>query len=199
MLSVLLMEQDDAFAHLLKFYVPQAKTVFDMTYGKGTLVRNLLDISVYGIDLKPNPLPCHIIEKADISTYEPRSRYDAILFDPPYLYGKDSYKLYAFKDPDWQAQHSNAFTPLDFTSLCNSGAVLASKLGTICFCKVMNSRLKGEYIDNATILKSTFVNNGWRVCDVLVYVRLGVGVFRNTKTAQVAHGFWYVFKREDVS
>jgi len=58
----------------------------------------------------------------------------------------------------------------------------------------MDTRIKGELILNHKIIIDELTN--FKIKDVLIYVRLGVGVFKNNKSAQTAHGFFLIFKKK---
>lgn len=196
MLSVLLLEQDDIIPHLVKFYAPGAKRVLDCTYGKGTLVRSLEGVQVYGSDLLPlQTKATDSVVRANFG-YLPFAdkSFDVTIYDPPYLYGKQSTILYERSDTDWQPQHTMLQKPDDFLSLVSLAAPECLRVSSLCFAKVMNSRIKGVLVDNKHMINQSFTNSGWTLLDELIYVRLGVGVFRNRRTAQVAHGYYLVFK-----
>ena len=122
MLSVLLMEADDAVAHIVRFYAPMASSLLDITYGKGTLVRALRNIEITGIDLAPSPIVGHRVITGNFCSDCPLGMWDVGLYDPPYLYGRTSEVLYQRSDEDWKKQHTNAFTPSDFEKLAVSAA-----------------------------------------------------------------------------
>ena len=186
-------------AHIVRFYAPRASSLLDITYGKGTLVRALKNIEITGIDLAPLPIAGHCVVTSDFRGDDcPLGTWDVGLYDPPYLYGRTSEVLYQRSDEDWKKQHTNAFTPSDFEELAVSASMVLGKRCPLAVVKVMNSRLKGLYVDNASIVSTAFLNNGWMLRDQIVYARLGVGVFRNTKTAQVAHGFYLIFSKKEV-
>jgi len=195
MLSVLLMEADDALPHLVRFYSKPRASILDITYGKGTLVRKW-DGPVTGIDLKPQPVVGHRVIEGDFSSTEIDGSFDVGLYDPPYLYGRTSEVLYQRSDPDWKSQHTNAFTPADFFELSRVAAVKLWRHCPVALIKVMNSRIKGELVDNREMVREAFTSVNWKLRDELIYVRLGVGVFRNNRTAQVAHGYWLVCVQE---
>jgi hypothetical protein len=60
--------------------------------------------------------------------------------------------------------------------------------------KVADARLDGRLIRNGRLIEEAFEEAGFELIDVLVYVRLGTGVFRSA-TTQSAHGYFVVFRR----
>ena len=196
MLSVLLLEAEDAIAHLLRFYLPSGGSLLDPTCGVGSLTKKLpSNVQLTSSDKEP-----HLdgAVRADIITGLPfvDGSFQAALFDPPYLYGRRSQTLYDRPDTRWERQHTDVFLPQAFQELVGAAASELTRLVTsLCIVKVMNSRFRRVYVDNAGIIKQAFLRHGWSQRDEIIYTRLGVGVFRNERTAQVAHGYFLVFSR----
>jgi len=199
MLSVLFMESDDAMRHLLNFYVPDAGRVLDCTYGTGTLSRALdtRHCTIYGTDLLPMPQAVgpHQLCRADFGFLPfPDNTFDVVIFDPPYLYGRER-KLFQQTSSLWGERQSRLPTSSDFAVLCQRAAQECVRVAPVLIAKVMNSRLKGAYVNNRFMLENACIAAGWVLADEVVYVRLGVGVFRNHRSAQTAHGYYLIFRR----
>ena len=61
--------------------------------------------------------------------------------------------------------------------------------------KIMDTRLNKKLVPNHYYCLKHL--NNLRLYDILIYVRLMVGVFANPNVAQTAHGFYLVFRRKE--
>lgn len=193
MLSVLLQEMPDAMKAIAEHYFADGPTL-DVSFGNGKLTSLLPN--VVGLDLDPgSPARIH----ADSSEHIPLADSYAAnaIFDPPYLYGRESKSLHARPHGDWKAQHSRNDSPAAFIARAEGTARelfrVVRDFGVVVV-KVADSRLDGRLIRNGRLVEEAFEAVGFDLIDVLVYVRLGTGVFKTTAT-QSAHGYFVVFRR----
>ena len=195
MLSVLYMESADALAHIIRFYCPDAPVLLDVTHGTGTMTKKC-PIPVVGVDIDPNSKAEIIADSTSLPL--PDSSFDAAVFDPPYLYGSHAMHMGPIGKKTWAAERTTWKKPQDLISFsAGIGAELSRVLrpGGKAIVKIMNSRLKGDLIRNDQIITDAFGAYNLKLQDQVVYVRTVTGSFPNPKSAQMAHGFWLIFKR----
>jgi len=199
MLTVLFGEQFDTFRHILEFYLPEGARILDVTYGHGKLWQTVgkaarFRYEVVTNDIDPeSPAQFHV-PITELPSVFPWHSFDAIIYDPPYKYDKPSYILYQRSDQDWtpiktkwsiELQKKCAF------DLNNIAPVLLKREGFL-IVKIMDTRYKGELVLNHKLIIDSLTR--FELIDLLVYIRTLVGLFKNEKHAQTAHGYFLVFK-----
>lgn len=197
MLSVLFGEQFDNLRHILEFRLQPNAKILDVTYGHGKLwqsvnkTTHLFEVIKNDIDLE-TPADYHY-EFEDLEKI-PQREFDAVLYDPPYMYGKSSYIFYNRTDEDWTQNKTKwkIENQVQCAETLNNILPLMMKSDGLLIAKIMDTRVKGKLIPNHKILMDTFTN--FELIDIVIYVRLGVGVFKNKKSSQTAHGFYLIFR-----
>jgi len=197
MLTVILDEAPDAFYKIMRFYVPKGSRVLDITYGHGKLwascPKDYYELVTNDVD--PNSKAEYHLPFINLEAIP--GSFHCVVYDPPYKYDTPSYKLYESIDEDW----TTVKTKWTIEDQINSARVLNSVLPRMMYpnglliVKIMDTRYKGKLILNHKILIDEFSN--FEVKDLLVYIRLLVGLFRNTRVAQTAHGYYIVFKLKE--
>jgi len=197
MLSVLLGEQSDNLKHILKFYLPKGSKILDVTYGHGKIWSSISKdcYKVVTNDIDPESLAKyhHSFNNLELISKE-YGKFDAILYDPPYKYGKSSYILNEVDDKDWRPIKTKWRVIDQVTSAQTLNIILPEILkpnGSL-IVKIMDTRYQGNLIPNHMLLIQEFKN--FRLKDIYIYIRLLVGLFKNLKTPQTAHGFYLIFK-----
>jgi len=196
LLSVVFAESGDNLAHLLRFYAPHAERLLDVTYGGGTLSRRV-SVPVVGVDKDPASKASIIADSASALPFDDGT-FRAAVYDPPYLYGSKAMHMGPIGTKTWEVQRSTWNTPEDLRSTSEGIArqlyrVLAED--GVVFVKIMDSRFKGRLIRNHDIVVDAFEAHGWRLHDVVVYVRTVTGSFVNAVSAQSTHGYFLIFKK----
>ena len=196
MLSVLFAESGDNLAHLVRFYAPHADRLLDVTFGGGTLSRRV-SIPVVGVDKDPTTKATIIADSAVALPFEADS-FRAAVYDPPYLYGTKAMHMGPVGQKTWEEQRSTWKAPEDLATTSDGIAqqlyrVLAPD--GVVIVKIMDSRFKGRLIRNHDIVARAFERHGWRLHDVLVYVRTVTGSFVNAVSAQSTHGYFLILKK----
>jgi len=198
MLSVLFGEQFDNFRHILEFYLEDDAKILDVTYGSGKLWQSVNSTSPPSYNLIKNDIDLEqevdyhlqFDELEQIS----EKQLDAIIYDPPYKYDSKSFTLLKRPDYDWktnktlwtlESQKGSARTLNDVMPklLKDNGLVIV---------KIMDVRYKGKLIQNHQIIIDAFSN--FELLSEIIYVRLGVRVFKNRVSPQTAHGYYLVFR-----
>lgn len=196
MLSVLFAESGDNLAHLLRFYAPEADRLLDVTFGGGTLSRRVA-VPVVGVDKDPASKASIIADSAVALPFSD-GEFRAAVYDPPYLYGSKAMHMGPIGAKTWETQRSTWKTPED---LIRTSEGIARQLyrviaeDGVAFTKIMDSRFKGRLIRNHDIVVDAFEKSGWRLHDVVVYVRTVTGSFVNNVSAQSTHGYFLIFKK----
>jgi len=206
MLSVLFSEQFDNFRHILEFYLGPEAIILDTTYGHGKLwqnvnrtktTSNMWIIISNDVDSK-SPAKYHYpIEDLHLIA-KIHGLFDAVIYDPPYKYDVESYVFFQDpkKDADWQPNKTkwSVLDQVQCAKKLNLSAPQLLKEDGLLIVKIMDTRFKRELILNHKIIMDMLTN--FELIDLLIYVRLGVGVFKNANVAQVAHGYYLVFKKK---
>lgn len=195
MLTVLFAESGDNFAHLVRFYAPNAPRLLDVTYGEGTLVKRS-PIPVVGVDQDPES-KAHVIADSTNLPFEDGS-FEVAVFDPPYLYGSKNLHMGPVGKKTWSTVRATFDTPADLIVLALGVAEELYRVlvpGGVVIVKCMDSRFKGRLVRNHDIVTEAFEYNGFDLHDQNIYVRTSIGSFVNSKSAQAAHGYFLVFKR----
>jgi len=202
LLSILIGEQPDIFKAVLDFYCPKGKAFLDITYGHGKLWTSI-DPERYDVlatnDVNPESLAHNHFRIGELPDHFDKNKYDAIIYDPPYKYNKSSYILFGQKDDrDWRPR-TTLWQPKDQVKSAGALNVVAPILlgpeGTL-IVKIMDTRLEGKLILNDKIIIDNLTN--FTLFDRVVYIRNLVGIFRQKKVAQTAHGFYLIFKRREL-
>ena len=195
MLSVFFAEQDSAMRQIFDFYTPECTSVLDVSFGGGKLSRRLPN--VVGVDQDSNT-------KADIianSTVLPLkdATFQVGIFDPPYLYGRRRVELKRKKETSWDSDvRTKQQTPEEFVQRVIGTArelfrVLCSE--GIAYVKVCDSRFNGHLIPNHILCINAFIDAGFILHDIVVYIRTFTGMFSSAKSAQNAHGYFIIFRK----
>ena len=195
MLSVVFAESADNFAHLVRFYAPDADRLLDVTHGAGTLTKRC-PIPVLGVDRDPGSKASVICDSCALPFRD--DSFAAAVFDPPYLYGSHAMHMGPIGKKTWSTLRSTWDVPAD---LVRTARGIAAELYRVCqgeatvFCKVMDSRFKGKLIRNHDIVADAFEERGFTLIDQIVYVRTVTGSFVNAVSAQSAHGYFLVLRK----
>lgn len=205
MLSVLFGEQFDNFRHILEFYLSLDPVILDITYGHGKLWQNINRTKttsciqvVISNDIDPqSPAKYHYPFDQLHLIVEKHGLFDAIIYDPPYKYDSPSYIFWQRSDVDWQPNKTEWTIRLQKESIekLNNIVPLLIKKDGFFIVKIMDTRLNGKLILNHKIIIDALTN--FELADLIIYVRLGVGVFKNSKSTQTTHGFYLVFKPKE--
>lgn len=196
MLSVIFAESGDNLAHLVRFYAPHADRLLDVTFGAGTLSRRV-GIPVVGVDKDPTTKATVIADSAASLPFTAES-FAAAVYDPPYLYGSKAMHMGPIGAKTWELQRSTWKTPDD---LADTSKGIAEQLyrvmraDGVVIVKIMDSRFKGRLVRNHDIVTDAFEVNGWRLHDVVIYIRTVTGSFVNNVSAQSTHGYFLVFRK----
>ena len=196
-MSVLYLESADALAHLIRFYCPNAPALLDVTYGTGTMARKS-PIPVLGVDIDPSSRAQIVADSTNLPLKA--GSYQAAVFDPPYLYGSASSHRGPVGAKTWDEKRTTWKKPMDLVLFSEK---IAKELGRVLipgatiFVKIMNSRFKGSLIRNDNVITAAFdLHDQFTLHDQLVYVRTVTGSFTNSRSSQMAHGFWLIFRRK---
>ncbi|MHA1288547.1 MAG: hypothetical protein ACTSPB_14175 [Candidatus Thorarchaeota archaeon] len=198
-LSVLFGEQFDNFRHILEFYLPDKSKILDVTYGAGKLWQSVNQVSYPDWNVTKNDVDLEV--KADYHyDFENLHKigindFDAVIYDPPYLYGRSSYIFYYQTDEDW-TQNKTKWT-VDAQVKCaqqlNNALPNLLRDDGFLIVKIMDSRENGKLVCNHDIIINEMTN--LELKDIIIYVRLGVGVFKNNVSPQTAHGYYLIFQK----
>lgn len=192
LLSVLLGELPDLMKQVADFYFPDKARVLDVSYGNGSLSQRLSDVT--GVDIDPGTRAEIIADSTNLPLED--GAFDAAIFDPPYLYGRQSEKL--LERRGWVRGRSQQEAPSEFTARAwGTASELARVLvpGSIAVTKVADARYNGRLVLNHSLIIEAFDAADFKLRDLLVYVRGGTGVFKNTRSAQSAHGYFVVVEK----
>jgi len=196
-LSVLFGEQFNNLRQILEFKLSPNAKILDVTYGHGKLWQSVNKTThVFNVvknDIDPET-PAEYHYSFDDLEMIPQRDFDAALYDPPYMYGKSSYIFYNRKDEDW-TQNKTKWTIKDqirCAIVLNNVLPIMLKPNGLLVVKIMDTRFKGKLIPNHKLLMDALTS--FELVDVVIYVRLGVGVFKNRKSSQTAHGFYLIFQ-----
>ena len=198
MLSLHFAEAPDWFAHMIRFYLPSGGAILDTTYGAGKLVSKLpSNIILTKSDMSPEAPD---VIQADAGKLPfPETAFDAVVFDPPYLYGRERFKGYDRPAHDFKEKHSKNQTIEEFNLRVLGAAAEAMrvlKVGGLWLVKVGNARLDKTVVSNQQMVIQAAELAGLQFFDENIYVRNGIGVFTNNVVAQQAHGYLLVFKKK---
>lgn len=197
MLSLLFGEQFDNLRHILEFYLSEGSKILDITYGRGGLWQSvkkatpqIFQLTTNDIDLD-SPAQHHYYFNDLLKI--PIRDFDAVVYDPPYLYGRESFKLHNRPNEAWTTNKTKWTVDLQVACAQELNKVLPHLLKKDGFLvvKIMDSRFKGQLVLNHKIIIDELTN--FQIRDIIIYARLGVGVFKNKKTPQTAHGFYLIF------
>ena len=198
MLSVLFGEQFDNFRHILEFYLPDDSKILDVTYGSGKLWQTVNAYSYPKYKLIKNDVDVEQKTDYHLSFDEleqiKEKPFDAIIYVPPYKYDVKSYSFYERPDYDWKANKSLWMLESQVGCARELNKVFPKilKKGGIVIVKIMDVRVKGKLIPNHDLIIREF--NNLELSDIIIYVRLGVGVFKNNTSPQTAHGYYLIFR-----
>jgi len=213
MLSILWGEAPDVFKQVLEFYVEPYSSILDLTYGNGKMWRSLderytMHLTTNDVDPEsPSQfhVPFHQIADFLKGVRKGLLNIDAAIYDPPYKYEQPSHYLrlnhgglalhHGENDLDWKANKTKWMVQdqVSTAEVLNTELPKILRDGGSVIVKIMNTRLKGNLIANDRIIIDAFTN--FSLFDQVVYVRTLTGLFHNIKRAQVAHGFYLIFKK----
>lgn len=203
MISVLIGEQPDILKQILNFYLPKGSKILDITYGHGKLFQASGNISFDEYDIISNdidpesPALYHLSFTQLSKIVKDHGLFDAVIYDPPYKYDQPSYvfEISREQDSDWKPIKTK--WTIDFqirtANILNSVLPSVLKDNGLLICKIMDTRLRGHLILNHVILIQQFTN--FELIDILIYVRTLMGLFRNNKHSQTAHGYYLIFRK----
>jgi len=198
MLSVLFGEQDTVFKNILEFYAPAPAKILDLTWGAGKLWSSInekvLGYDIIKLDINKQETRPNIY--CDIRNLPLAGTFKGIVYDPPYRYSTKSFSFLSRPDYDWKSSKSlwTLQAQINTAKSLNEQLPFLMDKDSKLIIKIMDTRIKGRMILNHKMLIDLFTN--FELVDLLIYVRLGVGVFRNPRTAQVAHGYFLIFKKK---
>lgn len=188
------------FKQVVDFYAPHARNVADLTYGHGKLWTSFVNYVLRTNDIDPqSPAAYHLPIWEFIERTEEicgADHWDLVVIDPPYKYNQPSYGLGKREaDKDWQGVKTlwTLSDHLQMIDIVNARLSYKMNDDSILLVKIMDTRLNGKLIPNH-LLWVQFLSN-FQLVDLVIYMRTMVGVFTNKKTAQVAHGYYLIFKR----
>jgi len=201
MLSVLFGEQSEILKQILNFYLPRGSKILDVTYGHGKLYRlsgNLtLEYEIVSNDVDPeSPSQYHLPFNRLFEIVKNHGRFDAVIYDPPYKYDQPSYVFRVIPEQDadwkplktkWTIQHQT-----ESATILNDVLPFIIKKNGFLIAKIMDTRKNGKLILNHNILINCLTN--FELIDLIVYVRTMMGLFRNDRHSQTAHGYFLIFK-----
>ena len=198
MLSVLFGEQFDNFRNILEFYLPDNSKILDVTYGGGKLWDSVNSYSYPKYDLIKNDIDLeqetdYHLEFGDLEQIK-ETPFDAIIYDPPYKYDTKSFSFYDRPDYDWKSNKSlwTLESQKGCAKILNAVIPRILKKNGLVVVKIMDVRVDGKLIPNHDIIINEF--SSLELKDIIIYVRLGVGVFKNKSSPQTAHGYYLIFK-----
>jgi SAM-dependent methyltransferase len=199
MLNVVYAESADNLLHLLRFYAPDCSLVLDVTSGGGTLSRRL-DGRVVRCDIDAT---AQADVRADAGALPfAGALFDALVFDPPYLYGSDAMHQGPVGLKTWATQRSTWREPAQLIDLSRRVAAEAFRVLRpygVAVVKVMDSRLNGRIVRNHDLAREAFEDAGFLLGDDVIYIRTVTGSFTNPKSAQNAHGHFLVMRRAETT
>jgi SAM-dependent methyltransferase len=196
-LTVLLGESADNLAHLFRFYAGSADKLLDVTYGAGTLSKRV-PVPVVGVDKDPESSAQIIADSAGPLPFEDGS-FGAAVLDPPYLYGAKAMHMGPVGQKTWSNVRSTWKNPNELREMAaRVGRELARLVAPdgVLFVKIMDSRYRGKLIRNHDIVTEALEGVGFTLIDQIVYLRTVTGSFVNPRTAQSAHGYFLIFRRQ---
>ena len=200
MLSVLFGEQFDNFRHILEFYLEDDSNILDVTYGSGKLWMTVNSTTPHKYNLTKNDIDLE--QEVDYHlgfdelTKIKEKPFDAIIYDPPYKYDTKSFTLQDRPDYDWK-QNKTLWTlksQIGCAETLNEIFPKILKKEGLVIVKIMDVRVRGKLIQNHQIIIEAFTN--LELISEIIYVRLGVGVFKNRVSPQTAHGYYLIFKNK---
>jgi len=198
LLSVLLKEQFDALRDILEFYLDPGSKILDITYGHGKLWQFIGNgvsnkYQVISNDVDPGSPSQYHYSFPSLHKI-PHSPYDCVLYDPPYKYNTSSFILFQRSDDDWRPNKTKWSISSQVQSARTLNNVLPPLLkeNGLLIVKIMDTRYRGKLVLNHKIMLDTFSN--FTIEDIIVYIRLLVGLFKNKKHSQTAHGYFMVFR-----
>lgn len=205
MLSVLFGEQYDVFRQILEFYKPHGSKILDLTYGKGTLWKSASKISAWEdydvttVDIDKTTKAQYHCDFAELPPEISEVKRDILVYDPPYKYESPRFILQNRKAEGWKDKPQKTLYSLDIQKAniekLNNIALNLLKDDGILIVKIMDTRYKGKLIPAHCMFINGLTN--FEIKDILIYIKLGVGIFVNKKSAQTAHGFFLIFKKKE--
>lgn len=205
MLSVLFGEQPDVLKQILSFYLPKGAKILDVTYGHGKLYASSGHVSfndyiIVGNDVDPeSPAKYHYSFPEIQKIAEIEGLFDAAIYDPPYKYDTPSYVFNTPReaDLDWKPRKTKwtVNLQLEMARELNKSLPMVLKEEGLLICKIMDTRLKGKLIPNHMLLARCF--SLFELIDILVYIRTLIGLFKNNRHSQTAHGYYLIFRRKN--
>jgi len=196
-------EQPDVLKQILNFYLPAGSKILDVTYGHGKLYQasgyvNFDEYTIVGNDIDPeSPAQYHLPFQCLEEISREWGLFDAVIYDPPYKYDQPSYifEISREQDSDWKPIKTKWTVDHQIESARILNEVLPRILTDdgYLICKIMDTRSKGKLIPNHIILVQEFTN--FELVDIIVYVRTLMGLFRNNRHSQTAHGYYLVFRK----
>jgi len=199
MLSVLFGEQSEILKQILEFYLPKGSKILDVTYGHGRLSGNLmLEYEIVSNDVDPESTSqYHLPFNRLFEIVKDHGKFDAVIYDPPYKYDQPSYifKVIPEQDTDWKPIKTKWTINHQISSATTLNCVLPSILKKKGFliAKIMDTRKNGKLILNHSIIINCLTN--FELTDLIIYVRTMMGLFRNNKHSQTAHGYFLIFSK----
>jgi len=198
-LSVLFGEQFDNFRHILEFYLEDEAKILDVTYGSGGLWQSVNHTSVPNYNLTKNDIDLeretdYHLSFDDLEKIEEKP-FDAIIYDPPYKYDSKSFALQNRPNYDWKSNMTlwTLKSQIGCAETLNEVIPKILKKDGLVIVKIMDVRFKGKLIQNHQIIIDAFSN--LELISEIIYVRLGVGIFKNKVSPQTAHGYYLIFQK----
>ena len=200
MLSVLFGEQFDNFRHILEFYLEDEANILDVTYGSGKLWQTVNSTTPHKYNLIKNDIDTeqevdYHLDFEDLEQIEEHP-FDAIIYDPPYKYDTKSFSFNERPDYDWKSNKSlwKLESQIGCARILNTVFPKILKSEGLVIVKIMDVRVKGRLIQNHQLIIKEFTN--LQLLSEIIYVRLGVGVFKNKVSPQTAHGYYLIFENK---
>ena len=168
--------------------------MLDITYGKGVFWRNVVRTNYQVVT---NDLYTKADVQADFGALPFKdSFFDAIVFDPPYLYGGGTKTLVSHLDENYGVRTQKRSTSYaDGLNLYNRGIAESRRLlkpGGILIIKGMDSFQNGKF---TSFIRDFFSPDGFRLEDVFVLVRSSPPLmrFKYQYHARKNHSYFLVY------
>ena len=193
-------EQFDNFRHILEFYLEDESKILDATYGSGKLWTTVNSTTPHKYTLIKNDIDLeqdvdYHLEFEDLDKIK-ECPFDAVIYDPPYKYDTKSFSFH--ERPDYDCKSNKSLWKLESQIGCartiNDVFPKILKKDGLVIVKIMDVRVKGRLIQNHQLIIKEFTN--LQLLSEIIYVRLGVGVFKNKVSPQTAHGYYLVFRNK---
>lgn len=192
----------------------EGNRIIDFSYGKGGYWNIDYAYRCERVFTDNKPTAENVIQKNIVSdSYADLGLFDACIFDPPYLYGRQSFDYTARQKKgqnvviptalqgknSWGSHGLDTFVsnknPEEFTARAMAFSERAAevlKSNGLAFVKVMDTRFKKELIDNHGIVIQA-MKPKFKLDAICPYVKSGAMTWDNHTTPLVAHGYWLIF------